>query len=271
MNKTTLNLNRIPKTGFLATESIGDFAQLNRQKKEIENLEMQSGFAPFLSTYLFDISAAPLPDETVEITEWMFLYLNEDQKTAVRKAASAPAIFLLQGPPGTGKTIVATEISFQHLIRGEKVLISSQSNLAVDNVLDKFLSNSAVRAIRLGKDDKVEENLQFSKKNALGTYYKAIARACRERFLDPWKKAEERIAKRKKWIQDSEIIYADIKRFKDDLSTLKNHRAELDRNYKEEDSRISENRLRRREREGIEFFKEMLEKRNAVHSAKQYS
>ena len=63
--------------------------------------------------------------------------MNEEQERAVR-GALAPDVFLIQGPPGTGKTTVIAEIINQATESGERVLLASQSNLAVDNALGRF-------------------------------------------------------------------------------------------------------------------------------------
>ena len=50
---------------------------------------------------------------------------------------------VIQGPPGTGKTTVITEIVFQLLVQkpDAKILITSQTNNAVDQVLENLLKN----------------------------------------------------------------------------------------------------------------------------------
>lgn len=69
--------------------------------------------------------------------------LDTNQKEAVRKALSLETdceILLVQGPPGTGKTTTITEIikQYQNRHKHYKILITSQSNQAVDNVLEKI-------------------------------------------------------------------------------------------------------------------------------------
>ena len=55
---------------------------------------------------------------------------------------------LIQGPPGTGKTTVIAEIINQATESGERVLLASQSNLAVDNALGRFANTPNIRPIR---------------------------------------------------------------------------------------------------------------------------
>ena len=62
---------------------------------------------------------------------------TENQKNIVKSILNVQDIFLIQGPPGTGKTTVIKEIIFQTISENNSanILIVSQQNVAVDNVL----------------------------------------------------------------------------------------------------------------------------------------
>lgn len=62
---------------------------------------------------------------------------TENQKNIVKSILNVQDIFLIQGPPGTGKTTVIKEIIFQTISEDNSanILIVSQQNVAVDNVL----------------------------------------------------------------------------------------------------------------------------------------
>ena len=82
---------------------------------------------------------------------------------AVRKAINTKDLFILQGPPGTGKTTVISEIIFQILKREpkSKILLTSQTHLAVDNALERLANQSIVKPLRLGTNpDSFEEEGQ---------------------------------------------------------------------------------------------------------------
>ncbi|WP_294185082.1 AAA domain-containing protein [uncultured Clostridium sp.] len=90
------------------------------------------------------------------------LEANEAQKESVIRALEQEKIFLIQGPPGTGKTTVIREIIRQQLkmYPFSRILIVSQANVAIDNVLKKgFDSDITKRMIRCGHLDKIDDAL----------------------------------------------------------------------------------------------------------------
>ena len=90
---------------------------------------------------------------------------NDRQIEAVAKSVLANDLALIQGPPGTGKTTVIAEIIWQSIRRNPecKILLTSQTNLAVDNALERLQGQPGIRPIRIGKPDKLEpEGRRFS-------------------------------------------------------------------------------------------------------------
>lgn len=112
---------------------------------------------PRLCDFLFDPRYAGEFDEDLEdvkkrITETKIeKYLNEKQLEAVAKAVSAPDIAIIQGPPGTGKTTVIAEIIWQQILKkpDSKILLTSQTNLAVDNALERLQGRRGIRPVRI--------------------------------------------------------------------------------------------------------------------------
>jgi len=79
--------------------------------------------------------------------------LNESQNKALSKAIKSD-IFLIHGPPGTGKTTTLAEVIKKHI--GKKLLVAADSNVAVDNLMEKL---SEFNIVRIGHPAKIESNL----------------------------------------------------------------------------------------------------------------
>ena len=93
--------------------------------------------------------------------------IDRSKVISLEKALSSDNIFLLQGPPGTGKTTFISELVYQILYgndtyRGNpeaKILIASQSHVAVDNSLAKIKKLIPdIKMIRIGVLDKLSES-----------------------------------------------------------------------------------------------------------------
>ena len=81
---------------------------------------------------------------------------NQMQLEAIIKGILTKDLLLVLGPPGTGKTTVISFWVEYFIKKGKRVLISSQNNAAVDNVLARF--GTMAETVRLGNENKVQEN-----------------------------------------------------------------------------------------------------------------
>ena len=152
-------LSNYGKEGFLALSSVGALALNKRMQRALQSLENDTFCAsPNLALWLFDVTKARVPnindfESEIIIDKWLndSVANNKYQNVAVKKMLAAPDLCMVQGPPGTGKTTVIAEAIYQFVRDGKRVLITSQSNDAVDNALDRLLASPEIRAIRLGR------------------------------------------------------------------------------------------------------------------------
>lgn len=133
---------------FLINDVSLDLIQIDRQRQGFERLQELEADNN-VHDWLFDIKkAANNPRNLPELEYPTLSPMNEEQEKAVRGALAAEDVYLIQGPPGTGKTTVIAEIINQATEKGERVLLASQSNLAVDNALGRFANTPNIRPIR---------------------------------------------------------------------------------------------------------------------------
>jgi len=83
--------------------------------------------------------------------------LNKSQRDAVTRSLSSDKIFLIHGPPGTGKTTTLVESIVQHVKLGEKVLATADSNVSVDNLVERL--RRYVHVVRIGNPARVTKSL----------------------------------------------------------------------------------------------------------------
>ncbi len=141
-----------------------------KQYENIKSFQEQGGYAPFLSSYLFDISKARLPKKSNKELVYFNKELTDEQRKAVKVMIDSPDIALIQGPPGTGKTTVIAECIYQYVKAGKKVMLTSESNDAVDNALERLFDEPDIIPLRLTSAHR-DDNSKFSKDDALKTYY----------------------------------------------------------------------------------------------------
>lgn len=148
-NITERQIKTINECKYIVYDNRAEKAKISRQELALNNF--YSGYVknPYLSTYLFNPET--LSDVQPDYSDWVWYLesLNEKQKEAVRKAVSSNGIFLLQGPPGTGKTQVIAETVAQLVKKGKKVLISSETHKAIDNVFERLPKIADIVPIRL--------------------------------------------------------------------------------------------------------------------------
>lgn len=110
-------------------------------------------------------------------------HLTAEQRDAVERAVAAPHAFFIQGPPGTGKTTVITEIIQRLVRRGERVLLLSSANVAVDEVLRRIEKKEGVLPVRLTWNaSKVEPDVrEYAYENAVGALVRKVLRPRKDR------------------------------------------------------------------------------------------
>jgi len=168
-------LDKVPKSGLLVNSIFADELPLTLQQKALNRLTDGNAVNPRLEDFVFDIkeSTEPIRNEEIEPETLVETHLNEHQRMALETALNSPDISLIQGPPGTGKTTVIAELCHQTALRGGKVLLASQSNLAVDNALSRLTNRSIIMPIRLGRHT-TDEGQDFVEKNVVKRWFEGV-------------------------------------------------------------------------------------------------
>ena len=159
---------------YLTYDNRAEKAKIERQEKALKSINEGYVRNPFLPTYLFAPESLRSNSAVAEEIDWYLESLNERQKLAVKRALASESLFLLQGPPGTGKTQVIAELTAQFAKRGKKVLISSETHKAIDNVFERLPKIPEIRPLRLiPTQNKKETN--YSPEKLVDNFYNNIA------------------------------------------------------------------------------------------------
>lgn len=159
---------------YLIYDNRAERAKIERQERALKSINEGYVRNPFLASYLFAPETLRAGNVSEQEPDWYLESLNERQKLAVRRALASESLFLLQGPPGTGKTQVIAELTAQFAKRGKKVLISSETHKAIDNVFERLPKIPEIRPLRLiPSQNKKETN--YSPEKLVDNFYKNIA------------------------------------------------------------------------------------------------
>ncbi|MDG9715570.1 DEAD/DEAH box helicase [Streptomyces sp. DH24] len=147
---------RLPARGAL--ELIPNSVVFNKQRQAVASLRTGDTRNPGLLSALVEHQVRPIPATTARPHQ----ELDPEQLDAFRKALTTEDLLVVLGPPGTGKTRTITEIAHTTAITattgGGRVLVTSHTNRAVDNVLARLPSDLVV--IRVGDESKVHADVK---------------------------------------------------------------------------------------------------------------
>jgi hypothetical protein len=138
---------------FSSTIDVDKHSELLNELKHFKDIRGES-FT--ISRYLFHSGC--LPNELYQ----EYCLMNPGQQQAVMKALSAQDYVLLLGMPGSGKTSTIAFIVRLFIARGARVLITSYTHSAVDNILEKLKFAGVPCALigRLGSRSSIRETVQ---------------------------------------------------------------------------------------------------------------
>ncbi len=158
-----VNLNRISRAGEISVLKREWAAVWKRQHRALNTIVDERCVNPKLPEVLIDPKQARRMT-TESIGQYFDKKLDTPKKDAVQAALNAQDVYLIQGPPGTGKTDLICELIAQILQRKPKarILLVSQSNVAVDHVLKRLESlPPEIRRVRIGREERIGQDTEM--------------------------------------------------------------------------------------------------------------
>lgn len=158
------SIDEIPENGKLFQDVKMETSQYKKEMEAIKKFEKGDTVNPDFSSIL----TTPARIEQVNHIDMDYegfkqLVINQNlkndntQRETVLEAIHQKPIFLIQGPPGTGKTTIIVELIQQLIKRNSnvKILVTSQGNDAIDNVLKNFI-DSETQFMRLASQNTMD-------------------------------------------------------------------------------------------------------------------
>lgn len=147
-------LSGLPRSATLRPYDAPSAIAIGRQRTAVAAVKSAQTPNPELKSLLLNpaSNAAPIAEQ---VDSW-FADLDSAKQQAVRLSLGASEALMVEGPPGTGKTRFIVEVVSQYLRKfpGARVLIASQTHVAVDNAVERLMKSGMTGIVRLaGVDD----------------------------------------------------------------------------------------------------------------------
>lgn len=152
--RSSSRASSLPTEGSLVPSLGTDRASLQRQRTALAQIADGLSANPEMGTYLNDPSAVPRFDPHIPV-DWFEESLDQNKRDAVSDCLSAEGLYLVEGPPGTGKTFFIAELIKQQLrlMPTSRILLVSQTHIAVDNALERLEKSGTDSLLRIGREN----------------------------------------------------------------------------------------------------------------------
>jgi serine/threonine protein kinase len=208
--------------GELRLDTFAARIAIDRQKNALDAVQYGRSVRGDLGGLLISPEGARRPDERARALDFINRRLDAAKQDATIKALGRPDFLAVEGPPGTGKTTFIAEVVLQTLREtpGARVLIASQTHVALDNALEQ-IGNAApdMRMIRVGRLEtgKIGHAAeQWLIDAQLGEWRNEVVASSRE-FIETWA--------REHGLRPADVINAGLL---DEFASVQGRLAELD-------------------------------------------
>lgn len=155
----------LPNTGQLIIDNWAAREAINRQRQALDAIRFDRALRSDLKQLLVHPEMSKRPQPVKDVT-FIDQRLDTPKQSAIEKALGSDDFLLVQGPPGTGKTTFISELILQTLRRNPKakILLTSQTHVALDNAVERLQSTSpSFRIVRIGRPDNARISKQVEK------------------------------------------------------------------------------------------------------------
>lgn len=153
LSTRAIDFDRIPSQGVLEVDWQQTRTALDRQGKALEKFKSNETPNPSLANLLAGADHGPEEVNYTAVTRFFDNSLDDSKRLIVSQLAAHPDLVVIHGPPGTGKTKLIVELIRQELQSNPhaRILLASQTHVALDNALERLLAASpGISCVRIG-------------------------------------------------------------------------------------------------------------------------
>lgn len=152
---TNGDAHRTLRRGEISINTIAAQRALSHQTHALDAVMFDRAVSPRLRSIVLEPGCAQnvTPVNGIEPSD---PDVDEEKRAILAQALGVEDILAIEGPPGTGKTKLITEIIIQWLQRNpsNRIMLSSQTHIALDNVLERVAKVApSLDMIRIGRPD----------------------------------------------------------------------------------------------------------------------
>ncbi len=152
---TSGDVGKIPRRGLLELNTIAAERAIYRQRRALDAVHYDRAASARLKSLILDPQTSRPPSEVAppQVGGGKF---DSEKVQLLTRALGLQDILAIEGPPGTGKTRLIEEILVQYLVRdpGLRILLSSQTHVALDNVIERVaVRDPTLDIVRIGRLD----------------------------------------------------------------------------------------------------------------------
>ncbi len=140
MNCPDVTESELPLRGELKLDLHATQVAVSRQQAAIDKI--RAGVTPSnkLKELILDPSSTMIPNCDIILSQDVEEMLDESKCDALKAVLGCEDILVLEGPPGTGKTHFIVALIIEELRRNPaaRILLSSQTHVAIDNALERL-------------------------------------------------------------------------------------------------------------------------------------
>ncbi len=197
------SFSNFPNKGTARLDQYAMKVAIDRQREAVDKIRSGAVTNSLLKDIINNPSAAMKPDTEVNLNPEIEKIIDKSKQNALKKALGCKDVLLIEGPPGTGKTTFISTLVSEEIRRNPKtkILIASQTHVAIDNALEKVEKlDNKIKIIRIASS-------QYSNISATSEKY-LIDSQLKSWRIEASTNAEKGI---EKWANDSNLDIKDVK------------------------------------------------------------